>query len=303
MSAQDRWARLRTLLEQPESEAAWGDVCAFLNNWPAVEGLEEALNYVVDYLGAWYRPTPWAWRRTLLTQPDPRLRLVNALTVGLMTAGGIGDQGVAMLADLPLLANVTDLDLDRNGVGALGARALAQSPYLTKLTILSLNGNAIGPEGIAALARSPNVAGLKALSLVGAEVGDAGAAAIAQSPYLTYLVFLDVSKNKITESGVEALADSPNLARVTELHLSDNAVGDVGAVALGISKQTHHVRSLYLRNAGVEDSGVFVLVSQLQRLSALDLQNNRLSGVSSVTLESDGFRRDQDMWLRPQTVE
>jgi len=118
VSAEDRWTRLRTLLEQPESEAAWEHICAFLDTWPATEGLEEALNYVVDYLGAWYRPTPWAWRRTLLTQPDPRLRLVNALTVGLMTAGGIGDQGVAMLADLPLLANVTDLDLDRNGVGA-----------------------------------------------------------------------------------------------------------------------------------------------------------------------------------------
>src|SRR5262249_50348525 len=59
-------------------------------------------------------------------------------------SGGLGDEGLAVIANSPAFAGLTNLDLLQTGVGAAGARAVAESPYLHRLERLSFGVQACG---------------------------------------------------------------------------------------------------------------------------------------------------------------
>lgn len=77
-----------------------------------------------------------------------------------VSACGVGDAGVAALAQAPWAAGLTELHLANassgsasrpNRVGDAGARALAQSPLLARLARLDLGHNPVGNAGVEAL--------------------------------------------------------------------------------------------------------------------------------------------------------
>src|SRR5438132_860716 len=76
-----------------------------------------------------------------------------------LSATGLDEVGLRVLASSPRLAGLRSLRLTGRQLGDDGARALAESPYLTNLTDLTLQGTDVGPEGAAALGRAYVVVG------------------------------------------------------------------------------------------------------------------------------------------------
>jgi uncharacterized protein (TIGR02996 family) len=110
---------------------------------------------------------------------------------------GIGPAGAALLAGMPLLEGLRDLDLEMNELADEGVRALAASPRAAKLRVLNLAINEVGSAGAEALAASPHLAGLRVLRLFFNRIGNTGARALAASPYLKLLGRLYVGSNPI----------------------------------------------------------------------------------------------------------
>ena len=217
MQRDERLTQIQLLLDKEPSKELWEGLCKLLNTWPEDERLGEAIDCVEQQLTGWsdnYRQTPWIWRKKILEQANPRLRIVRGLN---LYAREVGDKGLATLAGMYSLTNLTQLYLDSNNIGNAGAVALAQSPYLTNLTILQLRYNNIGVEGMKALAQSQNLSKLSQLRLDENQIGDAGALALAQSPYLNNLTILHLLGNGIGTEGAKALAQSPNLSNLTDL--------------------------------------------------------------------------------------
>jgi uncharacterized protein (TIGR02996 family) len=117
-------------------------------------------------------------------------------------------------------------------LGADGAQAVAESPLMARVTELNVASNQIGDDGIAALAASPRVANLRKLYASGNGITADGAAHIAGSKYLKNLVLLFLHANQIGDSGAESLATSKRLVKVVEIFLAANNLHDVGIAAL-----------------------------------------------------------------------
>ena len=122
---------------------------------------------------------------------------------------GIGDRGVAALADSPLFDRLLGpgLNLSMNPIGNVGVQSLAACPHLEPFTELILRACRISDVGITVLAASPNVANLTYLDLWQNRIGDAGARAWAASPHLGNVRDLSLRDNLITATGDSALRD------------------------------------------------------------------------------------------------
>jgi uncharacterized protein (TIGR02996 family) len=103
------------------------------------------------------------------------------------TDNGLGDAGIAVLADSPHLQRLATLRLRNNHIHDAGAESIAASTHLSGLTTLDLSGNQISDAGVMALAGSANLSGLTTLLLSDNQIGNAGAEALAASTHLTQL--------------------------------------------------------------------------------------------------------------------
>ncbi len=173
---------------------------------------------------------------------------------------GIRTQDFKALLQMPLLTQITGLDLSVNQIGDLRARALADCPYLKRLTDLNLSGNYVCVSGGVALAASTRLPRLTHLDLTGNSIGDTGTSALARSPQRSKLTHLVLERNRIGDAGVLALAGSTQLNNLTHLCLVQNRIGDPGARALAES-------------------------SHLGRIAELDLGHNRISEASKKALQ------------------
>lgn len=172
---------------------------------------------------------------------------------------GIRTPDFQALLQLPLLRQITGLDLSINQIGDLRARALAGCPYLERLTELNLAGNYITVSGAYALAASPHLPRLTHLNLTGNTIGDVGLRALADSPHRSGLRHLNLERNSIGDAGAQILAGSRHLCSLTHLRLVQNWIGDTGARALAQA-------------------------SHLERLAELDLGHNRISNAGKSAL-------------------
>lgn len=145
-----------------------------------------------------------------------------------------GCDSLVALAGSPLAGRLTVLELQNTGVGDRGVAALAESALLERVVGpgLNLSMNPIADAGAAALATCPYLEPFTELILRDCRIGDAGAAALAESPNVANLTYLDLWKNRVGDGGAAALADSPHLGDVRELSLRDNAIGGTGERAL-----------------------------------------------------------------------
>jgi uncharacterized protein (TIGR02996 family) len=112
---------------------------------------------------------------------------------------------ISQLANLPQLARLSTLGLDRNSLGDEGVGALASSPHLSQLAHLALRWNHVGDAGVEALAASACLPRLATLTLIGNEIGDRGALALARSASLSRLTALELYHNPLGQRGREAL--------------------------------------------------------------------------------------------------
>ncbi len=168
---------------------------------------------------------------------------------------GIRTQDFRALLQMPLLLQITGLDLSINQIGNRRARALADCPFLSSLTTLNLAGNYIEISGAHALAASPHLPRLTHLDLTGNSIGDPGVRALVQSQHRSGLTHLNLERNRIGDAGAQVLASSPYLHNLTHLRLVQNWIGDVGANALAQSSHLDRLAELNLGHNRIGSSG------------------------------------------------
>jgi uncharacterized protein (TIGR02996 family) len=134
----------------------------------------------------------------------------------------VGDDGLRMVLDHPVLDTIRTLGTTGCGITAAGVRALAQSRLHPADADLSLAWNPIGDEGLAELLRWPGLGRISKLGLNTAQISDAGAIALAGCPAARGLRKLWLGMNRIGGPGAAAIAASPHLRRLTHLYLHDN---------------------------------------------------------------------------------
>jgi hypothetical protein len=184
----------------------------------------------------------------------PALRAVTRLE----GRGGVGDEGMRMLADSPHagrlralllhhssitehgfadllrldLARLTHLNLGANNLHDTGLEMLCFSPMLARLRYLSLGANELYGRAARALASSPFLHQLEEINLGANYLDDEAIIALAEAPHLVSLRILDVRSNEFGMRGAQALAQSPYLEDLTSLDASGNKFGARGAALL-----------------------------------------------------------------------
>jgi hypothetical protein len=129
----------------------------------------------------------------------------------------LGDKDLAAMLNTP--AQLRRLELDDNKITAKGANLLAEHPVLENITTLDLSSNAIGDAGVTALVKSPRARNLEKLEVSSCGFGLAGITAIAESPHLENLRELWMDSNALDAKGARALAASRHLGGLTKLYL------------------------------------------------------------------------------------
>jgi hypothetical protein len=144
---------------------------------------------------------------------------------------GLGDQGIAVLANALAIrkAAMLELDLRVNEITSVGVRSLVDNVEAVKtLTKLYLTGNPIGSEGATVLADAfgRNVMpALKRLNLRRCDIEDDGFVALMSAlEQNTSLQILDLKNNDFGKRGFMALAESlPNIKGLQEIGFTANA--------------------------------------------------------------------------------
>lgn len=234
--AQRRFGELRSLVHGAPSAAAWGKLCALMDDpvWGADPALwrEEVFPYLDAQLGAWpdaLRLAPQRWGEAICAgKRAPALALARRLTIA---AAPIGNRGAFRLSQAPELSGLTHLSLWLCDIGQEGARQLALTPYLPRLHTLDLRRNAASDDGAAQLATSEALGALRVLILQDNVVGDVGAQAMAASAQLARLERLNLCDNAMTYVGLDALGRSPHAKGLT-LHLEGNDMDETLAARL-----------------------------------------------------------------------
>jgi uncharacterized protein (TIGR02996 family) len=114
-------------------------------------------------------------------------------------------QHLRTLAQMPLLARLTDLDVSGGTISNAAVSAFARSPYLCRLRTLNLSRHRIGDVGAQALAESPGLANLRELALAGNQIGDVGAEALAAAPHWHQLTHLVLRTNRFSRDALALL--------------------------------------------------------------------------------------------------
>lgn len=122
--------------------------------------------------------------------------------------------GLLALAESPVLATVTKLELDRAGVRDAGAIALANASSSAVLKKLSVKHDLLGPKAARALGASTAMRALEELDLRGNVLGKEGVQAFAEGAGLPALRKLGLTETNVGtgryatyESGSEAAGD------------------------------------------------------------------------------------------------
>jgi uncharacterized protein (TIGR02996 family) len=188
----------------------------------------------------------------------------------------------------PGLASLRELYLHRTRLDLDALRALAGSEHLGRLNLLDVGDNNIRAEGMQVMAETTHLVNLTALRLGLNALCDTGAEVLAASPHLKRLTTLDLSNNGIGGPGLQALAASENLTRLTDLNLSGNFVGLASVQAIARSAHLTRLTYLDLSNTHFEPGGARVLAESpnLARLRILSLSDNQLGNEGTAALAS-----------------
>jgi len=230
------------------------------------------------------------------------------------------------------------LSVSSASVGDDAVAVLADVFNKLSIKVLKLNNNNITSSGVTAIAKSTENF-LEELHLANNKFDDTGIASICEA-FISKgkLNVLDISGNPITGSGIQALVSALNSAEKTPstltitnanlddssakaiasvlaankniatLNLANNKIGDAGASALAQALASNeHLVSLDLSNNNVGTEGAAAISRALQsngKLNDLNLSNNKhiISGAGIAPLSSDvyGFQDLKFLRLNPE---
>jgi hypothetical protein len=179
----------------------------------------------------------------------------------------LGLPGSRALADSPLAARLTNLDLSSCYIDDRSLAVLARCPRLAGLTVLELGNHRLSEEGVWELLGATFAARLVRLGLAGSwseypglvdspedasRIQDAGVKILAEGAgRLPRLAWLDLRKGGLTAAAARILADSPLLERLAWLDLRRNRLGDEGASILAALRPWPRLARLDLRDNGI----------------------------------------------------
>jgi uncharacterized protein (TIGR02996 family) len=117
----------------------------------------------------------------------------------------MSSQHPTRLANSPVLAVISRLDVSDNNLGNHGLERLLDAPGLVHLRELRLARDRIGASGIEVLAGCAWLNPLRRLDLAGNRLNNIAACLLVDSPHLDHLEELDVRGNNLTTGALNAL--------------------------------------------------------------------------------------------------
>lgn len=214
----------------------------------------------------------------------------------------LGDDGVAALADLPLLESLEHVSLSTNRITDAGAAALAQTKRLKSLKSINVSGNNITQAGFDQLMRSKWFPQLhencfRTVDLVSILM-------LMDSPILERTGRLDFRGTRLSTSDLDLIITHPGFANVRQLLLGgyqSPRIGDAGVDALAACPMAHRLEALDLQSNSLSGAAVTAILASphLKSLKRLDLSSNQLTDESMQTLvESDFAKQLVELDLR-----
>jgi uncharacterized protein (TIGR02996 family) len=189
-----------------------------------------------------------------------------------------------VLADLPSLARLRELDLSYNEFGDDGLQALMRSQYLAGPRSLLLASNRISAVGVRALAVD-SLNGLAELDLADNLLGDEGVRALAVSIPWRGLTLLDLNLNRIGDTGLHSLTRARCVGDLRVLNLANNPIGTKGARSLAQSPLSRCLTRLYLNGNRLGDDGArAIAAARWPKLARLSLAVNRIGSAGVAAL-------------------
>lgn len=230
---------------------------------------------------------------------DLSLRTLDTWT---LSTNELGDEGAALLAKTPSMAQLHALQLDENELEDPGVRALAASSHLSGLTHLNLSNNFnLTPDAIASVARSQHLTRLQHLGLGDINLEGAASLLLGRSddhhPWRTLrlsgcgllpkdlamlcttptLQDLDLSFNRLTPAHIEVLTTSPALSGLRTLDLSHNRLSGADLDRLAGAPNLEGLRVLRIcgNDLTAEDVRVFETPAWRDRLQEFSWEGDR----------------------------
>jgi uncharacterized protein (TIGR02996 family) len=207
----------------------------------------------------------------------PRLRELDLGSANLSPAG------FAALARLPALRHLTTLELRVNRLVFESATALAAAEPLPNLVVLEVDDCTWTADAFRALAQAPGWATVRTLNLSNSQVDDAFASALADAPFWQ-LTRLDLTYTQLTAAGFQRLASARSCASLLSLNLGHcRSLNRVALVAL-FAANWPHLRHLNLAaSLGTPDMmSAFASAPAGWRLHTLELRFNPAIGDAGV---------------------
>lgn len=278
------FGHVRSLLQQPESEALWYELVVLLKAWPDRQQLEhEIMPYAVDILSRWRhtrRPLhrgkgPFGWSFVeqqgwvSVQSDDPILFLL----------GDTIDLGRDFYDYWDDYAHWQEHHYDRLHISPAHQSALFGSPYMVTIKHLILRDVFLGEPGVKLLTQSPYMSGLETLALDSSYLGEEGVRAFNIRGALTALTSLELSGCVLGAQGFMALAELPWLKLLRHLSVSLDKISDEALFKLLKGAYGGAVTTLELKQVALDDQGLLTLRDHggHSSLTTLDLSSNPLS--------------------------
>lgn len=198
----------------------------------------------------------------------------------------VGPAEAEVLAGLPLLARLRELDLSESAPQASGLAALGRSEHLRGLEVLRLRRVLDTLDAGAALAKTPAWVGLRELDLSYNRFNSETLRGLGGNPALTNLEVLDLRGSiGLGADNLRAFVRAGGLPNLEVLRLG-GAVGDAGVAAIVGAKQWSGLRELSLAGAGIGPAGAIALsrATHLRDLERLDLAHNKIGSAGAEAL-------------------
>jgi uncharacterized protein (TIGR02996 family) len=299
--------RANELLEQFQDEWLRGLPGAVQKEAYLSRGFVESLSfntarYMGELLPRWDQELPvavyLAGSARLLESAVRRGLLDNIRMASLSVStdrSAVADGLASAIASSPSVANLRVLTFESQVLRDVGITAVAASAVLRELRGLSIAGD-LTTATLATLADSPIVERLETLSLTGigyfgasgSRPGPEGAAALAASTRLSGLSHLQLSSNEIGWSGLQAILTSRHLNTLRQLQIDDDALGGTPSAALELNLP--NLEQLRLCRCELSDDDLLAFIASLlvQRISDLDLSDNRVTAAGIQALADGG---------------
>ena len=227
------------------------------------------------------------------------LRSFNENTLRRLSLRGhdLGPVGIDLLAQLPGLKNLTELDLSYCQLEERAGQLLAEFPRFRQLKFLNLHFSTLHREGATAIAGSPILDHVERLEIGFNEISNLGALAILNSPRLKNITQLNISHSEGTTILGRHLARSPLLPQLRVLSVHYNSLRDKGLKTLLAAPELSNLVALDLRSCDLSFEGAQAIANcpYLGNPRVLSVTGNTLGGKGATAFIRSPYL--QNLWV------